>query len=51
MSSGTYTESVVEAAALAWLERAGWLTCNGAEIASGKLRAKKAERAIKETAV
>ena len=29
----TFSESVVEQAALAWLESIGWRTCNGAEIA------------------
>ena len=31
--SGTFTESVVEQAALAWLESAGWSVRNGAAIA------------------
>jgi len=31
--SSTFTESVVEHAALAWLESAGWQVGNGAEIA------------------
>ncbi|MHB8727144.1 MAG: type I restriction endonuclease subunit R [Casimicrobiaceae bacterium] len=35
MSSG-FTESIVEAAALAWLESAGWQVRNGAEIAPGE---------------
>jgi hypothetical protein len=49
VSSGTFTDSVVEEAALAWLESAGRLTRNGAEIAAGRLQAKEAESAIKET--
>lgn len=51
MSSGTFTESIVEQAALAWLESVGWQVRNGAEIAPGELRVKEAERAIKETTV
>lgn len=31
-----FTESVVEQAALAWLESAGWAVMNGAEIAPGE---------------
>jgi type I restriction enzyme R subunit len=31
-----FTESVVEQAALAWLEAAGWQVRNGAEIAPGE---------------
>ncbi len=34
--SGAFTESVVEEAALAWLEGAGWQIRNGAEIAPGE---------------
>jgi type I restriction enzyme R subunit len=33
--SGAFTESVVEEAALAWLESAGWQVRSGAEIAPG----------------
>lgn len=36
MSSGAFTESVVEEAALAWLESVGWQVRNGAEIAPGE---------------
>lgn len=36
---------------MAWLETAGWQVRNGAEIAPGELRAKEAERTIKETTV
>ena len=32
----SFTESVVEQAALAWLESAGWRVRNGAEIAPGE---------------
>jgi len=32
----TITESVVERAALAWIERAGWAVKNGAEITPGE---------------
>jgi type I restriction enzyme R subunit len=31
-----FTESVVEQAALAWLESTGWVVRNGAEIAPGE---------------
>ena len=34
--SGTFTESIVEQAALAWLEGVGWQVRNGAEIAPGE---------------
>lgn len=51
MNSGSFTESVVEQAALVWLESVGWQVSNDAEIASGELRAKEAERTIKETTV
>jgi len=36
MSGASFTESVVEEAALAWLEGAGWQVRNGAEIAPGE---------------
>ena len=36
MSSGAFTESVVEQAALAWLESTGWSVRNGADIAPGE---------------
>ena len=35
------TESVVEKAALAWLESIGWSVRHGAEIAPGELAAKR----------
>jgi len=35
-----FTESVVEQAALAWLESIGWVVRNGAEIAPGELAAR-----------
>jgi type I restriction enzyme R subunit len=44
-------ESVVEQAALAWLQALGWQVRNGADIAPSELRVKEAERAIKETTV
>lgn len=36
--SMTFTESVVEQAALAWLESAGWRVRNGDEIAPGTVQ-------------
>ena len=36
-----FTESVVEQAALAWLEFIGWTVRNGAEIAPGELAAER----------
>jgi type I restriction enzyme R subunit len=39
MSGTSFTESVVEEAALAWLESVGW--CNGAHIAPGELVAQR----------
>ena len=38
-----FTESVVEQAALAWLESIGWMVRNGAEIAPGELAAEHAD--------
>jgi len=35
-----FTESVVEQAALAWLESIGWVVRNGADFAPGELVAK-----------
>lgn len=35
--TGTFTESVVEEAALDWLESLGWTVKQGAEIAPGEL--------------
>ncbi len=37
----TFTESVVEQAALAWLEATGWQVRNGAEIAPGESTAER----------
>ena len=34
--SGTFTDSVVKEATLAWLESAGWAIKNGADIAPGE---------------
>jgi len=41
MTDHGVTESVVEEAALAWLESAGWLVRNGVEIAPGELAAER----------
>lgn len=49
--SGVFTESVVEQAALAWLESVGGRVRNGAGLAPGELRIKEAKRVIKETTV
>ena len=38
-----FSESVVEQAALAWLESIGWTVRNGAEIAPGELAAERAD--------
>jgi type I restriction enzyme R subunit len=43
MSERGVTESVVEQAALAWLESAGWVVRNGAEIAPGEPAAERAD--------
>jgi type I restriction enzyme, R subunit len=43
MTERGVTESVVEQAALAWFESAGWSVLNGAEIAPGELAAERAE--------
>jgi len=37
----TFSESVVEQAALAWLESVGWWVRNGADIAPGELAAER----------
>ncbi|NOT32737.1 MAG: type I restriction endonuclease subunit R [Candidatus Eisenbacteria bacterium] len=39
--SGTFSESVVEQAALAWLESSGWSVRNGADIAPGESAAER----------
>ena len=39
MTSIPFAESIVEQAALAWLERLGWKVKHGPEIAPGKLAA------------
>ena len=39
MTSIAFTESTVEEATLAWLERLGWTVKHGPEIASGELAA------------
>ena len=41
MSEGGFSESVVEEAALSWLERAGWTVCPGATIAPGESAAER----------
>ena len=41
MTELAYTESIVESAALAWLERLGWMIKHGPEIASGELAAER----------
>ena len=38
-----FTESTVEAAALAWLESVGWAVRNGTEIAPGEPAAERAD--------
>ena len=43
----TFSESVVEQAALAWLESVGWLLHHGAEIAPGEPAAERFGRFIK----
>jgi type I restriction enzyme R subunit len=39
----TFTESVVEQAALAWLESLGWSVTHGLEIAPGEAGAERAD--------
>ena len=39
MSDGGMTESIIEQATLAWLERLGWMVKHGPEIAPGELAA------------
>jgi hypothetical protein len=39
--SGNFSESVVESAALAWLESLGWTVKHGPEIASGEIAAER----------
>jgi len=43
LRSATFTESVVEQAALVWLDSAGWQARNGAEIASGEPAAERGD--------
>jgi type I restriction enzyme R subunit len=45
MSDGQFSESVVEEAALAWLEGSGWSVLNGAEIAPGGTAAERTDYA------
>ena len=42
----SFSESVVEQAALAWLESLGWTVKHGPDIAPGALRAKGAGRVV-----
>ncbi len=44
--SGNFTESVVEDAALAWLESLGYAVKHDPEIAPGKLRVPDAEQIV-----
>ena len=46
MSVAQLTESVVEEAALAWLESVGWWVRSGAEIALGEKRGRNGKRLI-----
>lgn len=48
VSQTSFTESVVEQAALAWLESHGWTVKHGPEIAPGELVAKKLLRGMHE---
>ncbi len=43
MSDGGMTESIIEQAALAWLERLGWTVKHGPEIAPGELAAERSD--------
>jgi type I restriction enzyme, R subunit len=43
MASIAFTESIVEQAALSWLERLGWTVKHGPEIAPGELAAERAD--------
>jgi len=43
VSASAFTESVVELAALAWLESAGWSVKNGTEVAPGEPPAERAD--------
>jgi type I restriction enzyme R subunit len=43
MSDGGMTESIIEQAALAWLERLGWTVIHGPEIAPGALAAERSD--------
>ena len=44
----TFTESVVEEAALAWLESLGYTILHGPDIAPGELRVREAEKFCRE---
>ena len=43
MSDGGMTESIIEQATLAWLERLGWMVKHGPEIAPGELAAERSD--------
>ncbi|HYY15077.1 MAG TPA: type I restriction endonuclease, partial [Gammaproteobacteria bacterium] len=43
MSDGGMTESIIEQAALTWLERLGWTVKHGPEIAPGELAAERSD--------
>jgi len=43
MTGLAFTESIVECAALSWLERLGWTVKHGSEIAPGELVAERAD--------
>jgi type I restriction enzyme R subunit len=45
MNGDQFSESIIEQAALAWLESAGWVVRNGAEIAPGEPAAERADYA------
>ncbi|MEW6114955.1 MAG: type I restriction endonuclease, partial [Thermodesulfobacteriota bacterium] len=43
MSGGTFTESEIESAALAWLETLGWQVAHGSQIAPGEIFAERSD--------
>jgi len=46
VTTGQFTESVVELAILAWFERPGWRVTHGLEIAPGDARAERPENGL-----
>ncbi len=50
MTHRAFTESVVEEAALAWLEALGYAVLHGPEIAPGEIRVKDAGRFVERAA-